>query len=59
MWFIFICVCIAVSLAALMVVWIGSQIFRSIKRKEKIDDIEYEAYERAKKKIREEMEKEK
>lgn len=58
MWFIFLVSCIVVALAALVVIWIGSKIFRSIERQERKSDLEEVAHERAVKKLREEMEKE-
>lgn len=58
MWFIFLVSCIVVALAALVVIWIGSKIFRSIERQDRESKMEETAYERARRKIREEMEKE-
>lgn len=59
MWLIFIMACIVVALAALFVIWIGSKVLYSIKKREKLDDVEYEIYKQAKKRIKKEMEKEK
>lgn len=47
MWFIFLVSCIVVALAALVVIWIGSKIFRSIERQERKSDLEEVAHERA------------
>lgn len=62
MWFIFLVSCIAVALVAsaviLLVIWAGSAVFRSIKRREKMMDVESEAYEEAKKRIKKQLEKE-
>ena len=56
MWLIFIIACIVVALAALFVVWIGSKVFRSIGREDRIEDqkadIEAEFYEKIKREIR-------
>lgn len=57
MWLIFIMACIVVALAALFVIWIGSKVLYSIKKREKMDDVEYEIYKQAKKRIKKEMEK--
>lgn len=57
MWLIFIMACIVVALAALFVIWIGSKVLYSIKKREKLDDVEYEVYKQAKKRIKKEMEK--
>lgn len=59
MWLIFIMACIVVALAALFVIWIGSKVLYSIKKREKLDDVEYEIYKQAKKRIKKEMEKKK
>ena len=58
MWFIFLVSCIVVALAALVVIWIGSKIFRSIERQDRESKMEKTAYELARRKIREEKEKE-
>ena len=56
MWLIFIATFIAIALAGLVVVWIGSKIFRSIERDDRISDVESEAYDQVKKKIKKTME---
>ena len=56
MWLIFIATFIAIALAGLVVVWIGSKIFRSIEREDRISDVESEAYDQVKKKIKKTME---
>lgn len=56
MWLIFIVTFIAIALAGLVVVWIGSKIFRSIEREDRISDVESEAYDQVKKKIKKTME---
>lgn len=53
MWLIFIMTCIVVALAALLVIYIGHKIFQKMDRDEKRFDVENEAYEQAKKMIRE------
>lgn len=53
MWLIFIMTCIVVALAALLVIYIGHKIFQKMDRDEKMSDVENEAYEQAKKMIRE------
>lgn len=53
MWLIFIISCIVVALAALLVIYIGHKIFQKMDRDEKRFDVENEAYEQAKKMIRE------
>lgn len=53
MWLIFIMTCIVVALVALLVIYIGHKIFQKMDRDEKLSDIENEAYEQAKKMIRE------
>lgn len=62
MWFIFLIACIAVALVSsvviLIVIWAGSAVFRSIKRREKMMDVESEAYDEAKKRIKKQLEKE-
>ncbi|OUO78210.1 hypothetical protein B5F53_11725 [Blautia sp. An249] len=57
MWFIFLVSCIAVALAALLVIWIGSKVLRSIEKQDKTSDVEDVVYDQVKKKIKEEMEK--
>ena len=56
MWLIFIATFIAIALAGLVVMWIGSKIFRSIEREDRISDVESEAYDQVKKKIKMTME---
>ena len=55
MWLIFIMACIVVALVALLVIYIGHKIFRKMDRDEKLSDVENEAYEQAKKMIREQF----
>lgn len=55
MWLIFIMACIVVALAALWVIYIGHKIFQKMDRDEKLSDVENEAYEQAKKMIREQF----
>lgn len=52
MWLIFIMACIAVALAALLVIYIGHKIIKKIERDDKVSEVEDEAYEQAKKMIR-------
>lgn len=52
MWLIFIIACIVVALAALIVIYIGHKIIQKIERDDRVSDIEDEAYEQAKKIIR-------
>lgn len=52
MWLIFIISCIAVALAALLVVYVGHKIIQKIERDDKVSEVEDEAYEQAKKMIR-------
>lgn len=56
MWFIFILACLVVALLALFVIWVGSKVIQSIERKEKMKEIELEAYEQAGKRIKKQME---
>ena len=56
MWFIFILACLAVALLALFVIWVGSKVIQSIERKEKMKEIELEAYEQVGKRIKKQME---
>lgn len=58
MWFIFLVSCIVVALAALFVIWIGSKIFQSIERKDKMLEIETETYEEVKKRLKKEINRE-
>lgn len=55
MWLIFIMTCIVVALVALLVIYIGHKIFQKMDRDEKMSDVENEAYEQAKKIIREQF----
>lgn len=55
MWLIFIMACIAVALAALLVIYIGHKIIKKIERDDKVSEVEDEAYEQAKKMIREQF----
>lgn len=55
MWLIFIMACIVVALVALLVIYIGHKIFQKMDRDEKLSDVENEAYEQAKKMIREQF----
>ena len=52
MWLIFIIACIVVALAALIVIYIGHKIIQKIERDDRVSDVEDEAYEQAKKIIR-------
>lgn len=52
MWFIFICACIGIALAALIVIWIGSKIIRSIEKHDRQDEIEQEITDKVKRNIR-------
>lgn len=56
MWLIYIISFIAIALAGLLVVWIGSKILRSIEKEDKIFDVESETYEQVKKNIKKKME---
>ena len=58
MWFIFLVSCLVVALAALLVIWIGSKIFQSIERKDKMLEIETETYEEVKKRLKKEINRE-
>lgn len=58
MWFIFLVSCIVVALAALLVIWIGSKIFQSIERKDKMLEIETETYEEVKNRLKKEINRE-
>lgn len=55
MWLIFIMSCIVVALVALCVIYIGHKIFQKMDRDDKLSDVENEAYEQAKKIIREQF----
>lgn len=55
MWLIFIMACIVVALVALLVIYIGHKIFQKMDRDDKLSDVENEAYEQAKKIIREQF----
>lgn len=52
MWLIFIMACIVVALATLLVIYIGHKIIKKIERDDKVSEVEDEAYEQAKKMIR-------
>lgn len=52
----FLLICLAVALLALFVIWVGSKVIQSIERKEKMKEIELEAYEQAGKRIKKQME---
>lgn len=52
MWLIFIIACIVVALAALIVIYIGHIIIKKIERDDRVSEVEDEAYEQAKKIIR-------
>lgn len=58
MWFIFLVSCIVVALAALFVIWIGSKIFQSIERKDKLLEIETETYKEVKNRLKKEISRE-
>ncbi len=58
MWFIFLVSCIVVALAALLVIWIGSKIFQSIERKDKLLEIETETYKEVKNRLKKEISRE-
>lgn len=58
MWFIFLVSCIVVALAALLVIWIGSKIFQSIERKDKLLEIETETYKEIKNRLKKEISRE-
>lgn len=58
MWFIFLVSCIVVALAALLVIWIGSKIFQSIERKDKLLEIETETYKEVKNRLKKEINRE-
>lgn len=47
--------CIVVALVALLVIYIGHKIFQKMDRDDKLSDVENEAYEQAKKMIREQF----
>lgn len=51
---IFLMLCFVLGIIALALWWIGSKIYISIKRKESMCEIEQEAHEKMKQKIREE-----
>lgn len=58
MWLIFIMSCIAVALAALLVIYIGHKVFQRIEKDEKISDVEDVVYKQAKKMIRKQFQEE-
>ncbi len=56
MWLIFLGACIVVALAALLVIWIGSKIFRSIEKQNRKSELEEEVNRQIKEKLRKRME---
>ena len=50
MWFIFLVSCIAIALAAFLVIYIGHKVIQKIERDDKMSDVEQEIYEQVKKK---------
>ena len=56
MWLIFLGACIVVALAALLVIWIGSKIFRSIEKQDRQSELEEEVNRQNKEKLRKRME---
>lgn len=58
MWLIFIMTCLVVALVALLIIYIGHKIIRKIERDDKVSEVEDEAYEQAKKMIREKFQEE-
>lgn len=58
MWFIFIASCVFISMVALLVIWIANKVFLSIRKQNKIAEMEESAYESTKKIIKESIEKE-
>lgn len=56
MWLIFLGACIVVALAALLVIWIGSKIFRSIEKQDRKSELEEEVNRQIKEKLRKRME---
>ena len=59
MWLIFIASCVFISMVALLVIWIANKVFLSIRKQNKIAEMEESAYESTKKIIKESIEKEK
>ena len=58
MWFIFLISCIAIALAALVVVWVGNAVYLSIRKHNRQADIEDAACDSAAKVIKKSVEKE-
>ena len=58
MWFVFIASCVFISMVALLVIWIANKVFLSIRKQNKIAEMEDSAYESTKKIIKESIEKE-
>ena len=58
MWFVFIASCVFISMVALLVIWIANKVFLSIRKQNKIAEMEESAYESTKKIIKESIEKE-
>ena len=58
MWLIFIASCVFISMVALLVIWIANKVFLSIRKQNKIAEMEESAYESTKKIIKESIEKE-
>lgn len=58
MWFIFIVSCVLIALAALFVVWVGNKVILSIRKQNKVAEMNEAAYESAKKVIKKSIEKE-
>lgn len=58
MWLIFIASCVFISMVALLVIWIANKVFLSIRKQNKIAEMEESAYESTKKIIQESIEKE-
>ena len=56
MWLIFLGACIVVALAALLVIWIGSKIFRSIEKQNRKSELEEEVNRQIKEKLSKRME---
>ena len=54
-WFIFLVSCIAIALAAFLVIYIGHKVIQKIERDDKMSDVEQEIYEQVKKKMKEEF----
>ena len=58
MWLIFIASCVFISMVALLVIWIANKVFLSIRKQNKIAEMEESTYESTKKIIKESIEKE-